>query len=53
MVICTIPAIAIEDLKVYYKNANLLLGKSAIRFEPLAQKREISKQIASALYYKY
>ena len=46
-------AVAIEDLEVRCGNANLLLGKSAIWFELLAQKGEISKQTAGALYYKY
>ena len=36
-------AIAIEDLEVLLGNSNLRLGKSAIRFELLAQKKEIGK----------
>ncbi len=46
-------AIAIEDLKVHLRNLNLPLGKSVIWSEPLAQKREIGKQTAGALYYHY
>ncbi len=37
-VICTMLAIAIEDLKLRMNNKNLLLRKSAIRFELYAQK---------------
>ena len=44
-------AIAIKDLKVRLGNSNLLLGKSAIRFEPSAQKVKIGKQTIGALYY--
>lgn len=44
-------AIAIEDLEVYLGNSNLLLGKSAIRFEQSAQKRETSKPTTGVLYY--
>ncbi len=36
-------AVAIEDLEVCLGNSNLPLGKSAIRFEPLAQKGETGK----------
>ena len=39
-VICAILAVTIEDLEVRLGNSNLALGKSAIRFEPLAQKRD-------------
>lgn len=46
-------AIIIKDLKIRLGNSNLLLGKSVIWFEFLTQKREISKQTANALYYKY
>ncbi len=46
-------AVAIKDLKVRLGNSNLPLGKSAIRFESLAQKGETRKQTAGALYYKY
>ena len=46
-------AVAIEDLKVQLSNSNLPIGKSPIRFEPLAQKGETSNQTAGALYYKY
>lgn len=52
-VVYAILAVAIKDLKVHYGNANLPLGKSKIRFEPLAQKGVTNKQIADALYYKY
>ena len=44
-------AITIEDLEVCLANSNLSLGKSAIWFEPLAQKGETSKQTADILYY--
>ena len=53
IVICTMLAIAIEDLEMCLGNLNLPLGKNAIRFEPLAQKGEINKQTAGALYYQY
>ncbi len=46
-------AVAIKDLEVRLCNSNLPLGKSAIRFEPLAQKGEIGKQATGALYYQY
>lgn len=46
-------AIAIEDLEVQLNNSNLPIRKSAICFELLAQKGKISKQMTSALYYKY
>ena len=46
-------AIAIKDLEMRLGNSNLLLGKSAIRFEPSAQKEETDKQTTSALYYQY
>ncbi len=45
--------IAIKDLVVRLCNSNLPLGKSAIRFEPLAHKGETGKQTAGALYYRY
>ena len=46
-------AVAIEDLEMRCGNLNLLLRKSVIWFEPLAQKRKTSKQAASVLCYKY
>ncbi len=46
-------AIAIKDLKVHLRNSSLSLEKSAIWFEPLAQKGETGKQTAGALYYQY
>lgn len=46
-------AIAIKDLEVRLGNSNLSLTKSAIWFEPSAQKGETSKQTTSALYYLY
>ncbi len=52
-VVCAMLAVAIEDLEVRLGNSNLPLGKSAIWFEPLAQKGETSKQTAGALYYQY
>ncbi len=45
--------VVIEDLEVRLGNSNLPLGKNAIWFEPLAQKREIGKQMIGALYYQY
>ena len=45
--------VAIKDLKVHFGNSNLLLKKSAIRFELLAQKREINKKMAGILHYQY
>ncbi len=53
IVVCAMLAVAIEDLEVRLGNSNLPLGKSAIRFEPSAQKGETGKQTAGALYYKY
>ncbi len=50
-VICALLAIIIEDLVIHLHNSNLPLGKSAIRFESLAQKGETCKQTAGALYY--
>lgn len=42
----TILAIVIEDLEVHFGNLNLLLRKSLIWFEPLAQKRRlVSKRL--------
>ena len=52
-VICAILAIAIKDLEVHLSNPHLLLEKSAICFEFLAQKGETGKQTASIQYYKY
>ena len=52
-VICTMLAIVIKDLEVYLGNSNLPLGKNAIWFKPLAQKRETGKQTACILYYQY
>ena len=46
-------AIIIKDLEVRLGNLNLLLGKNAIWFELLAQKKETSKQIAGILNYQY
>ena len=46
-------AIAIKNPKVNLGKSNLLLGKSAIRFESSTQKRETGKQTASILYYQY
>ena len=45
--------IAVKNLEVHLSNSNLLLGKSAIRFKPSAQKGEIGQQTADALYYQY
>ncbi len=50
-VVCAMLAVAIKDLEVRLGNLNLPLGKSAIRFQPLAQKGETGKQTASVLYY--
>lgn len=52
-VICAILAITIEDLKLRWDNPDLLLKKSAIRFEFLAQKKETGKKIVGLEYYKY
>ena len=46
-------AVAIKDLEVCLGNSNLLLGKSAIWFEPSAEKGETGKQTAGILYYQY
>lgn len=43
-------AITIKDLEIYFSNTNLILGNNAISFEPLTQKRKVSKQIADVLY---
>ena len=50
-VVCAILAIAIEDLEMRLSNLYLPLGKSAILFEPSAQKGETGKQTAGTLYY--
>ena len=42
-VICAMFAVAIKDLEVHLGNSNLPLGKSAIWFEPSAQKGETDK----------
>lgn len=52
-IVCNILTIAIEDLKVYLSNSNLLLGKNAIKFKVLVKKKETSKQMASIAYYYY
>ena len=52
-VICAILIVAIKVLKMHLSNLNLLLGKSAIWFEPSAQKRVTGKQTTSALYSQY
>ncbi len=46
-------AIAIKDLKMRLRHSNRLLGKSAIWYEPSAQKGEADKQTVGALYYQY
>ena len=46
-------AIAIKDLELHLGNPNLPLGRSAICFELLAQKKETGKYTADAQYYKY
>ncbi len=51
--VCGILVVAIKRLAMHLYNSNLHLGKSAIRFEPLAQKGETGKQMAGALYYQY
>ena len=50
-VVYAILAVAINNLEVHLGHLNLSVGKSEIRFEPLAQKEETSKQTTSALYY--
>ena len=52
-VVCAMLAVAIENLEVYLDNSNLPQRKSAIWFEPLAQKGETGKQTACILYYQY
>ncbi len=52
-VVCAMLVMAIEDLKVRLGNSNLPLRKSAIWFEPLAQKGETGKQTVDVLYYQY
>ncbi len=52
-VVCARLAIAIKDLDVRLNNLNRPLGKSAIWFESLAQKRDTGKQIVGVLYYQY
>lgn len=47
----TILTITIKDLELRLDNSNLPLGKSAIRFKLLVQKRETDKQITNTLYY--
>lgn len=42
-VVYAIIAITIKDLKMCFSNANLLLKKKVIYFEPLAQKEETDK----------
>lgn len=49
-VVHAIFVIIIEDLEMHFNHANLPLRKSAICFEPLAQKRETGKQKADMLY---
>ena len=46
-------AIVIEDLEMRLGNSNLPLEKNAIWLEPLAQKKQTSKQTAGVLYYQY
>ena len=45
--------IVIKDLEIYLSNLNLVLRKSVIRFELLAQKSETDKQTDGILYYEY
>lgn len=52
-VVCAILVIIIEDLKVHFDDRNLFLERTAIWFEPLAQKKETSKQTTDALYYQF
>lgn len=52
-VIYTMLVIVNKNLKVKMSNYKLFLGKSAITFKLLVQKKEICKQMAGRLYYKY
>ena len=52
-VVYAILAVAIEDLEMYLSNLKLPLRKNAIWFEPLALKKETSKQMSDILYYLY
>ena len=52
-VLCAMLVVAIEDLEMRLANSNIPLAKSAIWFEPLAQKEETGKQTAGILYYQY
>lgn len=45
--------IVIEDLKMHLNNSNLPIENNIICFKLLAQKKDIDKQTASILYYKY
>lgn len=47
---CVMLATVIKDQEIHFSNANLPLRKSAICFELLAEKKEISKQTADAQY---
>lgn len=46
-------AITIKYFEVRLGNLNLLLRKSVIWFESLAQKKETGKQTTGTLYYHY
>lgn len=52
-IICIILAIVMKDWEMCLNNSNLSFKKIAIGFELLAQKGEISKQIANPQFYKY
>lgn len=45
-------AVTIKDLEMQIGNPKLPLGKKAIRFEPLIQKKGTDDQTAGTLYYK-
>lgn len=51
-IVYAIFAVAIKNLKVQFSNSNLLVGKNTIWFKFLAQKKEIDKRTADALYNK-
>ncbi len=50
-VACAILTITNKDFVIHFDNSNLLLGKSAIQFESLAQKKESGRQTTGVLYY--
>lgn len=51
-VVYTILAIRIKDMEICLSNSSLRMGKNISCFRFLAQKEEIDKQTADALYYQ-